>query len=356
MWDAIVAGAGPAGAVVALTLSRQGRRVLLADKLGPSGHKIGEALPGAAVALLRALELPTPASGGPHTPIGGNFFSWNSNSLLATDFIGDPAGPGWRLDRLRFDADLRGAAAAAGAAYRAANVRDLLRQDGHWAISFDDGGTEQARWIVDATGRRVALGRRLRIARARDTRLIAIYAIGRTRCSFQLNRTVVEAVPEGWWYAARLPSGAPVAGFHTDAREAARLAADPGAWHRMLAGTRHIGTMLHDAAFESPMHAVEACAARLARFRGDGWTACGDAALCFDPISGQGIFAALRGGMAAGAAVAAALDGDEARLDAYGAELEQAWTIYRRRCRGIYRSEHRWAAAPFWSMFGEDAA
>ena len=105
------------------------------------------------------------------------------------------------------------------------------------------------------------------------------------------------------------------------------------------------------------MHAVEACGARLARFRGDGWTACGDAALCFDPISGQGIFAALRGGMAAGAAVAAARRRRRGkRLDAYGAELEQAWTIYRRRCRGIYRSEHRWAAAPFWSMFGEDAA
>jgi flavin-dependent dehydrogenase len=76
----------------------------------------------------------------------------------------------------------------------------------------------------------------------------------------------------------------------------------------------------------------------------------------FDPISGQGIFAALRSGMAAGSAVAAARDGNELKLDAYAAELEQAWTIYRRRCRGIYRSEHRWAAAPFWSMFGKDAA
>ena len=76
----------------------------------------------------------------------------------------------------------------------------------------------------------------------------------------------------------------------------------------------------------------------------------------FDPISGQGIFAALRSGMAAGSAVAAALDGDELKLDAYVGELERAWSIYHRRCRGIYRSEHRWAATPFWSMFAEDAA
>lgn len=114
--------------------------------------------------------------------------------------------------------------------------------------------------------------------------------------------------------------------------------------------------MLQDAAFEQPLRPVEACGARQARFFGEGWIACGDAALCFDPISGQGIFAALRSGSAAGAAVAAALGGDEARIDAYAAELEQAWTIYRRRCHGIYRSEHRWAAAPFWSMFAADAA
>ena len=350
MWDAIVAGAGPAGAVAAFTLSRNGLRVLLADRTDPSAHKIGEALPGAAVRLLRSLGLPAPELGGPHTPIGGNLSSWNSEALIATDSIRDPYGPGWRLDRVRFDADLRAAATGAGAAYRSAQVRDLRGEDAGWQIRFDDGSVERARWIVDASGRRAALARRLGIKRTRDARLIALYAVGRASGDFQLNRTLVETAPDGWWYAARLPSGAPVAGFHTHAREAARLKADPGAWKNALARTRHIGPMLGPAQFDRPMRAVEACGARLAQFRGDAWIACGDAATSFDPVSGQGIFAALHGGMAAGLAVADALNRGGAKRDEYASRMEDAWSIYRARSRAVYRSERRWTTEPFWSM------
>ena len=87
MWDAVIAGAGPAGAVAAYELARRGRRVLLADAVDPAAPKVGEALPGAAVRLLRSIELPVPAAGGPHTPIGGNLSSWNSDQLVANDFL-----------------------------------------------------------------------------------------------------------------------------------------------------------------------------------------------------------------------------------------------------------------------------
>ena len=348
MWDAIVAGAGPAGAVAALMLARRGRRVLLADRIDPSAHKIGEALPGAAVRLLRSLDLPAPAAGGPHTPIGGNLAAWNSAALVATDFIRDPYGPGWRLDRARFDADLRAAAAGAGVTSRGAHVRDLGRQDAGWRIGFDDGSVEHARWIVDATGRRSALARKLGVRRQRGARLVALYALGRAALDFQLNRTMLEAAPDGWWYAARLPSGAAVAGFHTHAREAARLNADPDAWKHALGRTRHIGFALGCAQFEQPLRAMEACGARLAQFGGDGWIACGDAALSFDPISGQGIFSALHSGMAAGSAVADALEHNGASLDGYANRMETVWGIYAARSRAIYGSERRWATEPFW--------
>ena len=355
MWDAIVAGAGPAGAVAALTLSRNGHRVLLADRLDPSAHKIGEALPGAAVRLLRSLDLAAPEIGGPHTRISGNLSSWNSATLVATDSIRDPYGPGWRLDRLRFDADLRAAATGAGAAYRSARVSDLRREAAGWQVLFDDGSAERARWIVDASGRRTALARRLGVKRMREARLVALYAMGGATPDLQLNRTIVEAAPDGWWYAARLPCGAPIAGFHTHARQAARLKSDPGAWNRTLARTTHVGPMLRPAQFGRPLRAVEACGARLAQLSGDAWIACGDAAMSFDPISGQGIFSALHSGLAAGTAVGAALNRDSTTLDDYASRMETVWNIYRARSRAIYKSERRWAAEPFWSMFGQHA-
>jgi 2-polyprenyl-6-methoxyphenol hydroxylase-like FAD-dependent oxidoreductase len=63
MWDAIVAGAGPAGAAASFMLTRMGYRTLLADKLADQGCKIGETIPGAAVRLLRSLGLSAPETG-----------------------------------------------------------------------------------------------------------------------------------------------------------------------------------------------------------------------------------------------------------------------------------------------------
>jgi flavin-dependent dehydrogenase len=353
MWDAIVAGAGPAGAVAAHVLARGGRKVLLVDAVDPAAPKIGEALPGAALRLLRALCLPIPDRDGPHAPIGGNFSSWGSDDLVATDFIRDPAGPGWRLDRLRFDADLRAAAINAGAVDRSGLIANAERRGSHWRVELKDGTFETARWIIDATGRRATVARRLGAKRLRDTQLIALYAMSGSS-GFQLNRTIIEAVPHGWWYAAQLPSGAVLAGFHTSHQHAMSLLADPCGWSRALAQTQHLSAALPDVRFENFPRPLDASGASLNRYGGEGWIACGDAALSFDPISGQGIFSALYSGMTAAHAVEDALNGSDEKLDEYSRRLEQVRRIYIARSRAVYRSELRWTDEPFWSTLGAE--
>jgi flavin-dependent dehydrogenase len=161
VWDAIVAGAGPAGAVAACVLAREGRRVLLIDTVDSAMPKIGEALPGAAARLMCALELPAPKRGGPHAAIGGNLSSGGSDELIAREFILEPDGPGWRLDRARFDADLRAGAVGAGAQYHSARVASVERRDEDWLVRFNTASSEAARWIIDATGRRASIARRV---------------------------------------------------------------------------------------------------------------------------------------------------------------------------------------------------
>ncbi len=348
MWDAIVAGAGPAGAVAAHVLARGGRKVLLVDEVDPAAPKIGEALPGAAVRLLRALGLSVPERDGPHAPIGGNLSSWGSTDLVAADFICDPAGPGWRLDRRCFDMELRSAAIGSGALYRSGLVERAERREPHWRVQFKDGAFETARWIIDATGRRSAVARRLGARRERDVQLIALYAASEPS-GFQLNRTIIEAAPQGWWYAAGLPSGAALAGFHTSPQHATFLRADPRRWLGALEDTRHLASALGKIRFETFLRPVDASGSNLDRYSGDGWIACGDAALSFDPISGQGIFSALYSGMTAAHAVEEALNGSRERLDEYSRRLEQVREIYVARSLAVYRSEHRWMEEPFWS-------
>jgi flavin-dependent dehydrogenase len=352
MWLAIVAGAGPAGALAAITLARSGHRVLLADKVGDRAGSIGEALPEAAGRLLRALDLPV-LDGGAHASIGGILSSWSSDELIAIDAFRHPDGRGWRLDRVRFDADLRSAAVVAGATYRPDRVRSVRRHGEGWEVGFEDGRVEHARWIVDATGRNRLLARRLGVPKMRGPRLVAVYARGRADAALRTNRTLIEAVPEGWWYAARLPSGAPIAGFHTDACTAAGLRSDARAWARGLSRTRHIARLLEGAEFGG-VRAVDARGGRLGKFSGPGWIACGDAAMCFDPISGQGIFSALHGGVAAGTAVAAALGGQPDVLDGYARQMTEVWDIYQARLRTLYRNGHRWPGSAFWTTVEHD--
>jgi flavin-dependent dehydrogenase len=353
MWDAIIAGAGPAGAVVAHELARRGHRVLLTDDVDPAAPKIGEALPGAAVRLLRSIGLPAPSPDGPHLPVMGNLSSWDCDQLVASDFIRDPDGPGWRLDRASFDAELRAAAVRAGADFHSARVTDVARKDLKWNIRFKNGGTEPARWIVDATGRRASIARRLGARRLRDAPLVGVYARGTPATDLPLNRTVIEATPRGWWYAARLPSGMALAGFHTHRRDAMRLLADPEAWRDALADTRHVGRMLAGTSFERP-RSLEAGGARLDRYSGNEWIACGDAALSFDPISGQGIFSALYGGLKAGSAIDDALTGARTSQREYSKRLDKIRQVYAVRRRAVYQGERRWSG-PFWSEPGEES-
>jgi flavin-dependent dehydrogenase len=359
VWVAIVAGAGPAGSLAAITLARRGHRVLLADKVADRAEKagdhagpIGEALPEAAGRLLRSLDLPVLDSGA-HATIGGILSSWSSDELIAIDAFRHPDGRGWRLDRARFDADLRAAAVAAGATWRADRMRSVRRLGEGWEVGFEDGRVEHARWIVDATGRNRLLARRLGVSKVRGPRLVAVYARGRAD-ALRTDRTLIEAVPEGWWYAARLPSGAPIAGFHTDARTAAGLRSDARAWARGLSRTRHIARLLEGSEFDEKVRAVDARGGRLAEFSGPGWIACGDAAMCFDPVSGQGIFSALHGGVAAGNAIIAALDGRSDGLDGYAKQMTEIWAIYQARLRTLYRNGHRWPASEFWTTVEHD--
>jgi flavin-dependent dehydrogenase len=348
MWDVVVAGAGPAGAVAAAGLVRAGRRVLLADR-PDAGCKIGEALPGAAVRLLRALELPAPRPQGPHAPIAGTLSAWGSPDFIGTDTLRDPYGAAWRLDRRRFDAELREAALAAGATALPARLREANRDGDGWRLQFDDGSEAHARWIVDASGRSARLARKLGVKRWRDSRMIALYRMGAASADFRDSRSFIEAAADGWWYAARLPSGAAIAGLHTDAAQAARIKAEPQTWQAALAATRGLGPLFAATCFTQALPAADAGGARLSAFYGEGWIACGDAAMSFDPISGQGIFAALHSGSAAADAVHAALDGERALLGAYARRLEEVWSIYRARRETLYASERRWPARPFWS-------
>ena len=110
---------------------------------------------------------------------------WGTDEPVATDFIFDPNGHGWHLDRARFDATLRDAARDAGMEVVPARLVEVVRDGAGWCVTLagdKQGGNElRTAWLIDATGRRAAVARRAGAARRRDDALVAFYTRFRTR-------------------------------------------------------------------------------------------------------------------------------------------------------------------------------
>ena len=405
----MVAGGGPAGAAAALVLARAGRTVLLADA-GRGPAKAGEALHPAAVPLLRDLGAYGHVPGPGHLPCYANVSAWTSDALAANDFIGEPAGHGWNLDRRIFDARLRRAAEAAGArlAEETAVLAPRRQPDGTWEVFLrgpDPSSWRSVRcaWLLDATGRRAAIAGRCGARRSAGHRLVAVCLTlaadgernggernggerdhcrrdhgerdggereygerggaerdeggldgeerheggrdGLVECS-----SLVEAVPEGWWYTAPLPSGRRFVACFTDADLAPARSPAAVRFLARLAATRHVAQRVrdHSPARDAAPWRTAAFSSFLTRPYGEGWLAAGDAVAAFDPLSAQGILTALYTGKAAGEAVDARLRGDHAALERYRAHLDHVVAVYRRNYRQAYESELRWPDAPFW--------
>ena len=349
--DIVIVGAGPAGAFAALALAPRWR-VLVVERSAGGSPRVGESLIPAARRLFRDVGLLASFEAEGHAPWYGNVSSWGG--VGEVDFVRDPDGPGWHLDRARFDAWLLAEARARGAVVlRPASVLQAERGEGGWRLRVgfpDDPGELEvhARAVLDAGGRASRLGPMLGGVRTVDDRLVAGWRHGRGGGEA---RSAVFAEPDGWWYTAPLPDNRRVLSFQTDADlPAAADARDP---ERLLARARGVpglDQLVGDTEWEPGLPAafVAAHSAALAPAAGPGWAAAGDAALAFDPLSSRGIFNALYTGFAAAEALDRGLAGGSDAEGAYLQVLARVRASYQRERVDAYAAETRWAERAFW--------
>ena len=308
-WDVVVVGAGPAGATTALLLARAGASVLLLDRARfPRDKACSEYLSPATTEILVRLGggIVDAVEGSAHAKLYGMKVVAPGGAAMCGRFRGGPRPYSFALPRTTFDSILVTAAARAGARVcEATTVDNLVWEKGAVAgvVAHSRSGqriTWNARVVVGADGLRSVVARRLRLVRSSPPRRVAFSAhVG--------DVTGIDGVGElhvgAHGYVGLGPIGGgittvalvvPLAAVRRSRSEGRDFRRDffielerfPG-----LAGRFDPRRLVRGVLATGPF----AQWSRTATASGGGALLVGDAADFFDPFTGQGIYAALRG-------------------------------------------------------------
>jgi geranylgeranyl reductase family protein len=326
-----VVGGGPAGAATAAWAARAGLDVLLVERERfPREKACSEYLSPEATRDLDGLGVLERVEASGAVRLHGFRIVADDGSEVTGRF---PSGPGRRpyrpyglaLPRCVLDTLVLEAAAAWGAEVREGTVlEDLLVCDGTvtGAVlrSGDRRWAEQARAVVAADGLHSRVARRLGLARRSGPRRVALVAhlTGVTEL-----RDCGEMFVRRGRYVGVAPIGRGLVNVAAvvPAREARALARDPARFLREeIAAFPELRRRVAGARLAREVLVTGPFAAASRRSTAEGALLVGDAADFFDPFTGEGIFAALRGGHLAARALVSALTAGgatRARLRAY---------------------------------------
>ncbi|WAC90205.1 NAD(P)/FAD-dependent oxidoreductase [Mycobacterium sp. Aquia_213] len=333
---------------------RTGLDVVVAEAGGETVERFGESVPPDILLALDRLGLSDVFRADGHCSCPGSVSFWGRNKPGYNDFILNPIGPAWHIDRPRFEAMLRARARETGASmWTATRAVAVDAADDGFIVTLRhrSQGTRRVRaaWVVDATGCAAWFARRQGARRCTHDRMVAIVRLADIGSGAFTAQTLVEATAQGWWYCARLPHDRIVTVLVTD-RHAARGArlADYARWRELLGCTTLLAPRLDACRLgEERFRTYPVASATLDRVEGDRWLAIGDAASSLDPIAAQGIFKALADAADATEVIAAAAS-CSAPPWGYTERVAARFEDYLANRAYLYGLERRWAGAPFW--------
>jgi flavin-dependent dehydrogenase len=363
-FDVAVVGAGPAGSALARRLAWLGVRVVLIERSRFDQPRVGESMAPVLQARLRELGLWDHFVALTPLPSWGTRSAWGEAEAAAHSHLTSPWGCGWHVERSAFDRMLAEGAQQAGAVLMTGTaVQRCTWGDRAWRLQITPGPDEfETRVLVDATGRRMQIGRALGATRVVYDRLVGVALAFSPVRGDARGHLLVETAEPGWWYSAPLPDATDEPGrdtmmlmLMTDADLCAQqgLARRDG-WQQALRATRLTHARVNGAAPCGKPQVHLAHSQRLAHRDAEPqqgpWLAVGDAALAVDPVSGSGVPRSLANACLAAVSAFEMLDKPRRARDvrdAYDLAVERDCNLYLHERAAYYDIERRWQS-PFW--------
>ena len=346
--DVLIVGGGPAGAAAAIVLAEAGKSVRVMVRPRTAADQFGESLSPGCAGLLQRLGCWDDFCLDGHLPCYANRSAWGSSQLRIHDYLVDPRGHGWHIDRGVFEQRLLDRAQSLGVEIQQQSLNGDMTYDGSTWLFEQAGDQVSAATVIDASGKQAWFAKRQNVERIIEQRQVALIALKHHQQPVDDTASLVETVPQGWWYLAPIPQQRFAVCFFTDAdlHDANEIRTEEG-WNRALSHSIHVKERLEQAEshFIAEPRFVDASSGFNQQIYGKGWLAVGDAAMNYDPLSAHGITLALRTGIDGAQALLAE---QESAMRAYGSRVQRAVEAYLLECRRHYLVERRWSDEVYW--------
>jgi len=345
--EVCVLGGGPAGATLALRLATLGHEVCLVERSGASPQRAGETMSASFMALTDSLGMGDFVERAVICRIERPDVLWSAAQPRL------PGPPMQVLDRGRFDESLRALAGRAGARLlRVARGSPRVERDRTgWRTEFETGDGRvriAAKFLADARGRRARVGGRMRRASP-----ATVAVSGRWRAVAH-PLAGIEACECGWLWGLPLPRlDIGVTAFVDTARCAGLGRAALGALYRAMLARSKLFAGLCAGKLLAPLEVCDASALVHDNPAGDGWLRVGEASFAIDPLSSQGVQAAIGSSLQAGAIVHTMLDcADDAgmAMNFYRERQAKAAARHATWAARLYAEQDRVLRSSFWTV------
>jgi flavin-dependent dehydrogenase len=357
--DVFIIGDGPAAATVALILVRSGISVTLIGLPYSNNILFGETLTPDIKTYLVQLGIWNDFLNDEHLQSSGNLSSWGEKNIRENNFIYHPNTYGWHIDRLKFNQMCVNAAKREGALYLNSKIESVNKNcDNTFNIKLRKSNNSKtdfsADFIVDATGRARWFSSSQGILSWAFDNLCGYVCFLSPRIKGDGDSmTLIESVPNGWWYSALLPKNIRVISFFTNYNlPISKFVKTIEGWKKMIQDTDYIKAIINKYNYNiiSGPHIMISNSTRLEKVIGTNWLAVGDAAITFDPLSSNGILTAIRDSISASDTIRKYLKGKDRDLEEYNKRIITNFTDYIKKRYYYYNLEKRWSNNDFWKQ------
>lgn len=346
--DVLIIGGGASGYSTAIRLIQAGLSVALIDQTKDTIHK-GELLTPKVIPLLKKLNCWEEFKSGNHQECPGIITSWGESEPYEADFIFNPYGTGWFINKQAMRTMFSSEFCSHGGEvfFTDQRIRPQHASTGSWIVEHQNMQIH-ASFLANAAGRsslpsitsgKIALDKQ-----------VALIRVGKWKNEQQDLRLQVEASETGWGYLSFYPGGQVIQAFVTDSDlipkdEPSQIMLLSNSYER----TPLIAERIKDCEFESWLKVIPANTYLRKKVAGQDWLSVGDAAIALDPLSGLGVFNALKSGITAAEHIVDLKENRSRNLRDYSLHLMGEFERFASARETNYSKEQRWPESPFWA-------